>query len=627
MNHSEEIIHFSDRYREGRPMGSGGMGKVYKAVDTRLSNRTVAIKVLTIDVSNPQLKERQQKYFEREIELLVKLDHPYIVRIYEQGIYQDMPFFVMQWLEGGSLRDYLQKGRIPLDKCIRWFEQIASAVDHAHRRGVIHRDLKPSNILFDRNPTLPDSNAILTDFGIAKPTDGGDMSLYTGSTVVLGTIRYMSPEAFDNAPPEPSRDIFALGVILFEMLTGQAPFDGMPTEVIRQIVLEERPRPSQFVPQLPRAVDEVVLKALAKNPEERFKTAQEMVAALKAALEGKESSNSKIDPKDQLRRLLPVVLGAFGVFAALLIVLIVAGQSGSAESAVAFQATQTQTPTPTFTETAPPIIIIIETPTTTLPALVPTSEPPSETATQTLAPTELSPTPSPVDTATPSAALVVVLTNTPTDTPSLVVTVTPSQTFTATPTDTVTFTATATPSPTLTATPTATITPSQTLTATATATSTPTHTATLTATPTLTATSTPTPTPTNTPTATNTPTPEYGIVRSFVRSGSNIEIDAISTPFGWFNALPVTARQYRACYNMGACPLTSLEVSGNEAILLTSAQARDYCAWQFNGTVPSQAALETLIQLGIAKRLESEWTQEGLGDLSRRAYVRCLFVR
>ncbi|MDW8298406.1 MAG: serine/threonine-protein kinase [Anaerolineae bacterium] len=702
MNYSEQVIHFSDRYREGRLVGSGGMGSVYKAVDIHLNNRPVAVKVLTIDSSKPEFKERQLRYFKREIELLAGLDHPYIVRIYEQGVYQDMPFFVMQWLEGGSLKDYLQKGRIPPEKCVRWLEQIASAVDYAHRRGVIHRDLKLSNILFDRNPSNPDSNAILTDFGIAKPTDSDDASLYTGSTVVLGTIRYMPPEAFDNAPPAASRDIFALGVILFEMLTGQAPFVGAPTEVIRQIVLEERPRPSEFVPELPRAVDEVVVKALAQRPEDRFKTAHELVTAFKAALtmdkvvvkaparkpedrfeiahkivtalkaaltklERSGSVSSAESENSSRKLLLPIAPSALGVLSAItvailliiVIALVISSQATSAGGSVGSQPTQTETSTPTatVTPTVPAIIIIVETPTSTLAAAEPTLVLPTQTPTENPELIERHALLSPTDTATPVSSSIssptstpmLVLTDTPTFTPSSTATATSSQTPTAT------LTATSTPSLTSTLTATATATPSQTPTRTLTTTHTPTPTVTPSATPTPTVTNTPTltptqtftatPTPTNTPTPTSTqtftatptltstptetstPTPEYGTTRNFVRQGSNVEISAILTPYGWFNVLPVTARQYRACYNMGACPLINLETSGNDAILLTSAQARDYCAWQFNGEVPSRAVLESMFQLGLVTRLDDEWTQETLSDLSRKAFARCLFKR
>jgi serine/threonine protein kinase len=640
--HSEEIIHFSDRYREGRFVGGGGMGSVYKAIDTVVGNRAVAIKLLRPPSDDPQVRGRLRRYFEQEIRLLISLEHPYIVRIYDAGTFRDTPFFVMQWLEGGSLADRLRKGRLSLGECVHWFEQIASAVDFAHRRGVIHRDLKPSNILFNRSPIDNLSSAILTDFGIAKLVEnenGSATFTLTRTGLAPGTIRYMPPEAFDNAPVAPSRDIFALGVILFEMLTGQALFDGEPTQIMRKIIFEPPPLPSTIVPSLPRAVDSVVLKALAKKPEDRFQTAAELVEALKKAVDTRpEDGNVSIKPVDRKRRPLAWIALAitFSVIVLLgLILLVLNTRTDSAameNKSAAAQPSETVTPSPTMPV---PLIIIIPSPTIEatdgalsigepsvtpeLPTLTPTVTDESATPTQQV----FIVLPSPTGTPSPAATH----TSTPTQTASATptATYTATHTVTATHTATTTYTATATPSKTSTPSATVTLTPSQTFTLTFTATFTPTATTT----PSVTTTPSPTSssTPTFTPTPTSTPTSEYGMTKGFVRRGSNIEVSAIYTPYGWLNIAPVTVRQYRACYNMGACPLVNLEAASDSPLLLTSAQARDYCAWQFEGRVPSQAALDAAIRLALVVRIEDEWTQETLSDLSKKAYVRCLFER
>ncbi|MBO9309636.1 MAG: serine/threonine protein kinase, partial [Chloroflexi bacterium] len=362
---SEEIIHFSDRYRGGRFVGSGGMGSVYKAIDTVVGNRPVAVKLLKLPSDDPRVKERLRRYFEQEIKLLIELDHPYIIRIYDAGIFRDAPFFVMQWLEGGSLADRLQKGRLSLHECLRWFGQIGSAVDFAHRRGVIHRDLKPSNILFDRDPADDLSNAILTDFGIAKLIEAGDSS--STFTMGIGTVRYMPPEAFDNVPAAPSRDIFALGVILFEMLTGQTPFDGeQPTQIMRKIIFEPPPLPSSIVPSLPRAVDSVVLKALAKKPEERFRTAAELVEALKKAID-QLVDNGPVIPGEKWRPPAWIGLAAIAsVIALLVVILLLFALNARTDSAAmetksaAAQPSETVAPSPTMPA---PLIIILPSPT------------------------------------------------------------------------------------------------------------------------------------------------------------------------------------------------------------------------------------------------------------------------
>src|SRR5580765_2183057 len=208
-------------YEIGTPLGAGGMGEVYRARDIRL-DRTVAIKVLPKQLSNDPVSKQR---FEREAKTISSLNHPNICVLYDVGHQDGIDYLVMECVEGESLAERLQKGPLPLDQVLKYGAQISLALDQAHRSGVIHRDLKPGNIM------LTPTGAKLLDFGLAKPTaplssattltDSTRNSPVTEGGTIVGTFQYMSPEQIEGKELDGRSDIFSLGAVLYEMLTGQ----------------------------------------------------------------------------------------------------------------------------------------------------------------------------------------------------------------------------------------------------------------------------------------------------------------------------------------------------------------------------------------------------------------------
>ncbi len=265
-------------YRIEETIGQGGMSSVYRAHQSATggaSPRDVAIKVLP-----RQMVEDSTflKRFQREAQVLARLDHPSIVPILDYGEHDGMPYIVMRLMKGGTLRRRLFYEGIDLATAVRVIEQVAEALDYAHAQGVIHRDLKPSNILLDEN-----DNACLTDFGIAKML--GSASQVTGSGVV-GTPNYMSPEQCQGKPLGPASDIYALGAILFEILTGEAPYEAdTPLAVMYMHVKDPVPSARERNPELPPQLDRVVARAMAKRPEDRYPSARALAADLRRVAE------------------------------------------------------------------------------------------------------------------------------------------------------------------------------------------------------------------------------------------------------------------------------------------------------------------------------------------------------
>lgn len=263
------------RYEIKAEIGRGGMATVYRAQDPR-SEREVAIKVLPREMlHDPQFRTR----FEREAKTIAMLEHPAIVPVYDFGEEDGQPYFVMRYMTGGSLSDRLDKGPLSLQEAARLFARMAPALDSAHAKGIIHRDLKPGNILFDQY-----GEPYISDFGIAKLSEA--QTSVTGSAIV-GTPAYMAPEQAQGKDVDGRADIYGLGVILFEMLTGQQPYHGdTPMSLVLKHVTEPVPHILDVDPNLPPAVESVVEKALAKDREERFATCQEMADALRLVSRG-----------------------------------------------------------------------------------------------------------------------------------------------------------------------------------------------------------------------------------------------------------------------------------------------------------------------------------------------------
>jgi Tol biopolymer transport system component len=267
-------------------IGAGGMGEVYKAIDTRLS-RTVAIKVLPPHWANDtEMKER----FEREARTVASLSHPHICVVHDVGRDQETDFLVMEYLEGETLAARLQRGLLALDEALEVAIAVADALDKAHRQGVVHRDLKPANVM------LTESGAKLLDFGLAKLTQGG-MPSGSGSMptphdattpgMMIGTLQYMAPEQLEGAEADARTDIFALGVLIHEMITGKKAFEAKSRVLlISAIATSEPPLLSHVDPTIPRELEHVVKTCLAKDPADRWQTARDVLAELQAIAEG-----------------------------------------------------------------------------------------------------------------------------------------------------------------------------------------------------------------------------------------------------------------------------------------------------------------------------------------------------
>lgn len=263
-----------DQYHIIEMLGKGGMATVYKAIQTSV-NRQVAVKILPQTLLHD---ENFMKRFRQEAEVIARLEHFHILPIYDYGEHDGMPYIVMRYLEGGTLQDRIKRySPLPWDEILLVTRQVAGALDYAHTRNVIHRDVKPSNVLLDG-----EGNAYLVDFGIAKMTES--TAHLTGSGIV-GTPAYMAPEQSQTGPPTPSMDVYALGVTIFEMMTGQQPYRA-ETPIAQIMMHIQNPIPSlrDFDTAIPPEVDEVVQRALVKDPAERYATAGELASALEEAI-------------------------------------------------------------------------------------------------------------------------------------------------------------------------------------------------------------------------------------------------------------------------------------------------------------------------------------------------------
>jgi eukaryotic-like serine/threonine-protein kinase len=269
-------------YEIQAPLGAGGMGEVYRARDTRLG-RDVAIKVLSSHLSSdPDLKAR----FEREAKAISALSHPHICHLYDIGSQDGTDFLVMELLEGETLADRLKKGPLPLKQALRYGIEIAEALEKAHSNGIVHRDLKPGNIM------LTKSGAKLLDFGLAKPAQNaakvasGSMATMskplTVEGMIVGTFQYMAPEQVQGQDADARSDLFALGAVLYEMMTGRRAFVGKSQISVMSAILEKEPEPvSSVQPMASPALDHVIQRSLAKDPNDRWQTARDLIHELK----------------------------------------------------------------------------------------------------------------------------------------------------------------------------------------------------------------------------------------------------------------------------------------------------------------------------------------------------------
>lgn len=483
--------HQLGQYHLIRLLGEGGMGAVYEAEQLTIE-RTVAVKVLRADVAE---QEGYIDRFKREVKIAATLQHPHILPVHDFGVDKGISFIAMRLVGGGSLADNLKEyGVPPLDRTLQVLKQLTDALGFAHQRGVVHRDLKPANILFDEL-----GNAYLTDFGIAKVI--GSATKMTKTGMMIGTPAYMSPEQWHGYEVEARTDLYALGIITYELLADSLPFVAQSTPVLMNKHINEPPdRIALIQGDAPESLKQFFTTALAKAPEERHLNAQVFFAEAEAAIHnaaewlqgpmtnfkpldyGDSDPRSTTEPppppplRSSSRR--PAIMVGIGLLAVVILIgVLIVFLGGSDDDGDGVKSAAQNEATETLTSTATEANVIdvpSDTPESSSDTALPTTQAPSETpttiatATNTIRPIEvaisvvtltLRPTATNTATQTPSPTNLPSIT--PTSTPSITSTFTPIPSITPSPTvptDTPTSTNTATPTQTLTMTPTPTIT-------------------------------------------------------------------------------------------------------------------------------------------------------------------------
>ena len=282
---------FDGRYRIQRKLGAGGMADVYLAEDQELGRR-IAIKILNGRHANDdQFIER----FRREAKNAAALNHPNIVSIYDRGEAEETYYIAMEFLDGRTLKELIVgRGAAPVNVAIEYARQILSALRFAHRHGIVHRDIKPHNVMVDGEGRVK-----VTDFGIAR----AGTSQMTEAGSIVGTAQYLSPEQARGGEVDPRSDLYSLGIVLYELLTGKTPFDGeTPVEIAMKHLSAAPAPPSKLRPDIPPELDMVVMRALAKNPDDRYQSADEMEGDLDRVARGARVSATTVDTATQVLR-------------------------------------------------------------------------------------------------------------------------------------------------------------------------------------------------------------------------------------------------------------------------------------------------------------------------------------
>jgi serine/threonine-protein kinase len=283
------------RYDLVRVLGKGAMGIVYEGRDPNLDRR-VAIKTVKVENLSEEAAAEYEARFRTEARSAARLQHPNIVSVYDSDRDGDIAFLVMEYIQGDDLKHHLDKGvRYSLEQSLKMIRDLLSALDYAHKQGIVHRDIKPANLLIE-----PGGRVKLTDFGVARIQDSGEATRTQGSMV--GTLKYMSPEQVQGQKIDARADLFSVGVVLYQLLTDKRPFDGdNDFSIIHQIIGHTPAAPSSFNARLPSAIDAVVARALAKNRDERFGTARDFAAALQSAIRRAEDQ-TVVPPADPSKK-------------------------------------------------------------------------------------------------------------------------------------------------------------------------------------------------------------------------------------------------------------------------------------------------------------------------------------
>lgn len=262
-------------YRIVAPLGEGGMAAVYKAQQPAMK-RFVALKVLPRRLAE---SEEFTARFQREALMLAQLQHPHILPVFDYGQEDGYSYIVMPLLQGGTLADLLRSRRLSLPEINQVMTQVGDALGYAHARGMIHRDVKPGNVLIDER-----GNCLLTDFGLARMVQASSGSVTSAGTI-MGTPTYMSPEQGQSAAVDGRSDLYSLGIILYEMLTGRVPYYAeTPVAVMLKHINQPLPSARELTPNVTEAIERVLAKSLAKNPDERYQTAEDFVRAVQQAI-------------------------------------------------------------------------------------------------------------------------------------------------------------------------------------------------------------------------------------------------------------------------------------------------------------------------------------------------------
>ena len=291
-------ILLDNRYRIVDKIGVGGMADVYLGEDTLLG-RQVAIKVLHANFAND---DEFVTRFKREAQAAGKLNHPNIVNMYDVGFDQNLHYIVMEYVDGETLKKYITRhGRLSIDEAVKFTIAIAEGLEHAHTMGIVHCDIKPHNVIITNTGRVK-----VTDFGIARAINATNTVMYTNS--ILGSAHYLSPEQASGKPVDGNTDIYSLGVVLYEMLTGRVPFEGeTPIAVALKHVREKVIPPTRYNPSIPPLLESVVLKALAKNPADRFESISEMMGDLRLSQGFTMGKTQRHEPYDFATQMIPAV--------------------------------------------------------------------------------------------------------------------------------------------------------------------------------------------------------------------------------------------------------------------------------------------------------------------------------